>query len=153
MELDESKPREDAPRQGTLAPRSKRIHERSGSVETDDPWIVFLYLLMRDEVPVGVVGRFLREISDTSFPVKFCNGWLATYAVDVAAQLTRRARPRHKNGTKCLDDDLPLGPCELPHMKRLTQAEQAEVLLALQGTGLHERVREHFLLEDLERGA
>lgn len=142
----------------TLSPRQIALRERSGRVETKNPLVVFLYLLMRDAVSVGVVGRIVKEVADTSFTVKFCNGWLASYAIDVAEQLKAALPRRHKDGSACLDDDGPLGPCEQPHLSRLTEPERAQVLLALrhydavdnEGISLHSRMREHFFLEDLE---
>lgn len=133
-------------------PRQAELHKRSGQVRSDNPFVSFLYILMRDHVPTGVVAKVVAD-DEGGPPYDFTNGWLAQYAAHVVAELTSRVRKVwHKNGTKCEDDGLPLGPCELPHLRRLTAAEQAEVLLALQGSGLHERMREHFLLDDLERG-
>lgn len=134
-------------------PRQAALHKRSGQVESDDPFVSFFYSLMRDHVPVGSIGALIASLAEHGPPYDFTNGWLAQYAADVVAEIRSHIRKVwHKNGTRCFDDGGPLGPCELPHLRRLTPVEQAEVLLALEGSGLHERMREHFLLDDLERG-
>jgi len=65
-------------------PDQQRTFERSGKVTSDDPLVGFLYLLMRDEVPVGTVARCARELTT---PMTFTNGWLAEYAKDIAGRL------------------------------------------------------------------
>jgi len=50
--------------------------------------VCFLYLLMRDELPCGVVEKIIREIEQTgkqSF--LFGNSYLADYASELASRL------------------------------------------------------------------
>jgi hypothetical protein len=65
-------------------PDQQAVFERSGQVASDDPLVGFLYLLMRDSVPVGMVAKLARELKP---PMTFTNGWLAEYAKDVAGRL------------------------------------------------------------------
>lgn len=65
------------------------------TVETRDPLVVFLYLLMRDEVVPGRVEHLVREalsaVENPSvikpLPTRFSNGWLAMYAYDLRVRL------------------------------------------------------------------
>lgn len=63
-----------------------RLRAESGSVDSDDPLVSFLYELMRDHVPVGVVEQAVSN-SPPGRTVQFTNGWLASYAADVATRL------------------------------------------------------------------
>jgi hypothetical protein len=65
------------------------IRERSGNVDSDDPLEVFLYLLMRDLVPLGDVEKLVKDSEMTAADSKaqLSNGWLAKYAKDLAARL------------------------------------------------------------------
>jgi hypothetical protein len=57
------------------------LREESGSVTYSDPLTSFLYLLMRDEIPCGVVERLVHEVaSDAGQDIIFTNGYLAKYA-------------------------------------------------------------------------
>lgn len=64
----------------------KRMREASGCVDDASPLVRFLYLLMRDEVALGVVEDL--AIKATGQMAQFTNGWLAKYAQDVATRLT-----------------------------------------------------------------
>lgn len=72
-----------------LAEEIEAFHQRSGSVTSEDPLVSFLYILMRDHVAPGVLEGIMREhphkMGDTS---KFTNGWLASYAKDLADRLS-----------------------------------------------------------------
>lgn len=64
------------------------LRSRSGFVDSTDPLVSFLYILMRDHVPAGVVEEITRnhcekDLSDANF----CNGFIANYAKDVARRL------------------------------------------------------------------
>jgi len=63
------------------------IRRRSGCVESDNPIVALLYLLMRDRVPPGVIGGLVRQLKDNPGVKKFSNGWLALYAEDVFKEL------------------------------------------------------------------
>ena len=51
------------------------LRDRSGNVNFNGKLISFLYELMRDHVPTGVIEKIVRESSDPD--VEYCNGWLA----------------------------------------------------------------------------
>jgi len=64
---------------------------------TTSPLVAFLYELMRDQVPVGVVGRSvltdenarMAHDQDEPFEYVLTNGHLAAYAEEVAERLQR----------------------------------------------------------------
>lgn len=62
------------------------LFEASGSVALDGKLECFLYLLMRDHLPPGVVADLMQSLgAHTS--ATFTNGWLARYAEHVAQEL------------------------------------------------------------------
>lgn len=65
------------------------IRERSGNVDTSDPLVAFLYLLMRDHLPVGDVEGLVKDVEMTAddSTAQLSNGWLAEHAKDLAARL------------------------------------------------------------------
>lgn len=76
----------------TLAPANAALRERSGSVDSSDPLVSFLYILMRDHLPAGVVEGIMQkhvvlEGTDDGDESQFSNGFIARYAKDVAARL------------------------------------------------------------------
>ena len=79
------------------AAENARMRKRSGYKQTHDPLVEFLYILMRDEVPCGIVESKASEAinSQKSSPdgVMFTNGWLAEYAKDLAERL----RPKQES--------------------------------------------------------
>ena len=64
------------------------LRKRSGTVAYDDKLTSFLYELMRDHLPPGVVEELVRDAELGTPTVVFSNGWLATYAHDLAKRLT-----------------------------------------------------------------
>lgn len=65
-----------------------KLRERSGDVRTTDPLVSFLYELMRDHLTPGVVESLVRASAcSEEEPTRFCNGYLANYATDLAARL------------------------------------------------------------------
>ncbi len=62
------------------------MRERSGEVDSNDPLVAFLYVLMRDHLTPGNVEQIMLG-HVTGNESQFTNGWLATYAADVAARL------------------------------------------------------------------
>ncbi len=64
---------------------NERLKIDSGNVEIQgDKLTSFLYELIRDYLPPGDVEKLVRNAySDT----KYCNGWLAKYAQDLARRL------------------------------------------------------------------
>ena len=67
------------------------IKKRSGDVITNDKLVVFLYILMRDHIPCGVIESIYKEHIVLSHEyIKeflFSNGWLAEYAKDIVNRL------------------------------------------------------------------
>lgn len=62
------------------------LREKSGNIDSDDKLISFLYILMRDYLPVGSVEEILQNhVNDKTS--QFTNGWLAEYARYVAHNL------------------------------------------------------------------
>lgn len=64
-----------------------RMRKASGSVESDDPLVSFLYLLARDGLPVGQIETLIDQTQPPGVKHIFTNGWLATWAMDAAARL------------------------------------------------------------------
>lgn len=71
------------------AEQNMALRERSGAKRSRDPVVSFLYELMRDHVPPGVVEAVTRasiakaDLDETAYT----NGWLADYAEDIAERL------------------------------------------------------------------
>jgi hypothetical protein len=65
----------------------ERMREASGHVESSSKLVVFLYLLMRDHLPVGEIERIMLEVSADSMPVTYTNGWLAQHCKDIEKRL------------------------------------------------------------------
>ena len=61
---------------------------RSGDVTSDDPLVSFLYVLMRDYLPVGIAERLV-EMHSYEETTSFTNGYLANYAKDLATRLKK----------------------------------------------------------------
>jgi len=81
--------------------RQKALFEGSGSVE-GTRLEAFLYLLMRDHLPVGDVSGVVNSITeDTS---TFTNGWLAKYAKYLASRLTEGKHMTVEEMKKWIDE-------------------------------------------------
>jgi hypothetical protein len=67
------------------------MRARSGSVDSADPLACVLYMLIRDGnlAPGSLENAVDQALCGKSF--QFSNGWLASYAMDVAARLRRPA--------------------------------------------------------------
>lgn len=76
-----------------MAKAMGRVREQSGEVDSTDPWVPFLYVLMRDHMPTGVVEDIILECTNTRDAatgdrnVRFTNGWLASYSKDMAQRM------------------------------------------------------------------
>lgn len=69
----------------------KTIRKRSGEVDSDDPLVSFLYVLLRDHVQPGIVEEILlKQVPIPEDTAQFSNGWLARYAQDIAERLRKR---------------------------------------------------------------
>ncbi len=71
-----------------------RMREASGSVDSNNLLIIFLYTLLRDEVTPGRIEKLLDSINTGATEWQFTNGWLARYAEDLAQRLTPPGRER-----------------------------------------------------------
>lgn len=61
------------------------LREASGHIERDSKLISFLYELMRDHLPPGVVEKLVQDSQVSE--CLYTNGWLALYAEDLANRL------------------------------------------------------------------
>lgn len=68
--------------------KNKALRARSGEVEINSHLVSFLYELMRDHLPPGTIESIVRASEDEP-NIKYTNGWLATYAQDLANRLTK----------------------------------------------------------------
>lgn len=66
----------------------KELAARSGNVASKDSLVSFLYILMRDHLPIGTIEAImLQHIQYGQHDSQFTNGWLANYAKDIADRL------------------------------------------------------------------
>lgn len=63
------------------------MRKRSGTITSEDKLTSFLYELMRDHIPCGVVEKIMLHLHDEHETIFFTNGWLASYAKDIAERL------------------------------------------------------------------
>lgn len=69
----------------------EQICKRSGEVTIKDPLVEFLYILMRDHLPVGTIEEIvMKHVRGTK--TVYSNGWLAEYAQDVAVRLKEKVK-------------------------------------------------------------
>lgn len=67
---------------------------RSGNVDSSDPLVGFLYVLIRDHLTPGKIEEMMENHVEVSRgkEINFTNGWIALYARDVAARLKEETR-------------------------------------------------------------
>ena len=66
------------------------IRQRSGQVSSSDPLVIFLYVLLRDHVTPGHIEELMKtNLNHNGEVCQFSNGWLATYAMDIASRLKK----------------------------------------------------------------
>lgn len=65
-----------------LAPRMEAQVAGEPPLETDDPLIVLIYILLRDHIQPGIFERLVNEM--VAAPVTLTNPFLAAYAVNIA---------------------------------------------------------------------
>lgn len=63
------------------------LHKASGAVKSNDPLVSFLYLLMRDKLPVGVVDAIVTDVAGGHVLSSFTNGFLARHAMYLADEM------------------------------------------------------------------
>lgn len=67
---------------------NEALSVRSGNVQSPDRLVSFLYELMRDHLTPGRVETMVRDSQcSQEDPTFFTNGYLANYAMDLAARL------------------------------------------------------------------
>jgi hypothetical protein len=66
--------------------KTAALRQRSGHVVISSRLVSFLYQLMRDHVPPGIVEELVIESEDEP-EITYTNGWLAKYAEDLAGRL------------------------------------------------------------------
>lgn len=69
----------------------ERMRNASGRVTDDRPLVIFLYLLLRDQLAAGVIEPLADQAlgpERRGNEVVFTNGWLAQHAQDLADRLT-----------------------------------------------------------------
>jgi hypothetical protein len=79
------------------------LRERSGSIKIDSKLVSFLYELMRDHVPPGVVEKLVQD--SQMVEVKYTNGWLARYAEDLANRLVNNLEAVAERTGDCQRND------------------------------------------------
>lgn len=70
-----------------MVSRDDALRERSGNVNDDNKLVSFLYELMRGHVVPGIVEEAMGQVEPYT-EVKYSNGYLASYAQDVAYRLS-----------------------------------------------------------------
>jgi hypothetical protein len=67
---------------------NQRLRDASGNIVGTSHLTCFLYLLMRDHLPMGVVEQIaIDSQAAKGTTIEYTNGWLAQYAQDVAQRL------------------------------------------------------------------
>ncbi len=70
--------------------RNEALRKDSGEVDSDDPFVDFMYHLMRDEVTPGKIEAIVGQMEHYPQPVsntEFTNGYLADYAKNVVGRI------------------------------------------------------------------
>jgi len=66
---------------------NKDLREKSGAVRSKDPLVCFLYLLMRDHVPAGVISKIANDSKTNTDGHIYTNGFIAEFAKYIAERL------------------------------------------------------------------
>lgn len=80
----------------TQKEKNAGLTHRSGQIKINSRLVSFLYDLMRDHLSVGTVEELVREAEDEP-DVNYSNGWLASYAKDLANRLDGKYDGRDKD--------------------------------------------------------
>lgn len=74
---------------------AKKLRADTGALKSTDPLVSFLYHLLRDELPAGVVeGLVIKAIKNAD--ALYSNGFMLQYAENIAARLTAAASTTKK---------------------------------------------------------
>jgi len=107
----------------------ERMRMKSGDIHDNRPLIVFLYRLLRDEITPGRLEQILLE-AGIDQPVTtprdnvFTNGWLATYAQDIAWRLTGWDAPWPTETVQVIAKNGLLSPEDIADLKEQWRAGQ-----------------------------
>lgn len=63
------------------------MRQRSGSINSTDPFVVFVYLLLRDHLTEGDIECVMADVALFDGEAAFSNGWSAQYAMDVVERI------------------------------------------------------------------
>lgn len=74
-----------------ISDENKLLRIISGEVTVHSKLTSFLYDLLRDHLPAGVVEELVRNAQEPE--VHYTNGWLAKYAEDLALRLEEKIDP------------------------------------------------------------
>ncbi|KKL22962.1 hypothetical protein LCGC14_2430160 [marine sediment metagenome] len=85
--------------------RAEELREESGTVTYSDPLTAFLYDLMRDHLPTGVVEKIVHENVDNEQECVFTNGWLAKYAHNLAETINNAKLIHLQKGLESVFED------------------------------------------------
>lgn len=68
--------------------RNEQLRIDSGEVNSSDPLVAFLYLLIRDHIVSGDIESIMKEIENTTEDkYVFTNGFIASYAKNIKERL------------------------------------------------------------------
>jgi hypothetical protein len=84
---------------------NRNLREVSGTVTYSDPLTSFLYQLMRDELPAGIVEKIVRDIVNEPEECLYTNGWLAQYANNLSEELKNAASNKLKKALNVAFDN------------------------------------------------
>ena len=66
------------------------LRARSGTVKSKNRLVTVLYELMRDHLPAGTLETIIRDLDGPNCDeFIFTNGWLASYAQDLAERIEK----------------------------------------------------------------
>ena len=88
----------------TSEDRMRYTQLTSGTQTFPDQLTNFLYTLMRDHLPTGMVEKLVLQIEEeqTKQPIIYCNGWLAEYSNYLALRLISSPERETEKITKVL---------------------------------------------------
>ncbi len=66
---------------------NEQLMKTTGEIKSKDPLVCFLYLLMRDKLPVGEISKLFVEATANTKGYSFTNGYLGEFAQHIASGL------------------------------------------------------------------
>jgi len=81
------------------------VRERSGCFRSRSRVTALLYLLIRDEIPCGVLEDYVTKVCEHEEEyITFTNGWIAEYAHDLEQRLHGSYEQVDKENLSCKGD-------------------------------------------------